>query len=157
MSKLYRGTFYINENGNNFGDIESIKDSLERDYNLHFYFTDVEVRDTTKYLEEVEDGYPWNTINDEKAVKEINEYFENYKSARDWFEELGFEFEREGDVYRYIKLSKDEPRCYEIVFNDSIQEIFCNTVLYGVKMPTSLNIPLINAIETQCIELGWYN
>lgn len=65
MSKLYKATIYIDDINNKFDNIENIKQELINNIeDLTFTFDDIKEKDTTAYINEVEDNYAWNTIDE---------------------------------------------------------------------------------------------
>lgn len=81
MSKIYKGTIYINDiNGmyDNDGDIETeLQNGL---YDASLYIDNLIEVDTTEYIEKVEDNYEWNTIDKKKCIKEMNKFIEKNKN-----------------------------------------------------------------------------
>ena len=76
MSKVYKVTMYIDDVSDAYYGIEDIKSCMENYVeDVTFTFESVETLDTTDYIEEVEDDYPWNHIDEKVRLRELRKYF----------------------------------------------------------------------------------
>ena len=74
MSKLYRAIIYIDDINDTFQNIKSIQDYLNDHIDIHIDFDNVKEIDTTEYIDEVVDDYPWNTIYTKQRIEEIEKF-----------------------------------------------------------------------------------
>lgn len=76
MSKVYKVTMYIDDVSEAYYGIEDIKSCMENYVeDVTFTFESVETLDITDYIEEVEDDYPWNHIDEKVRLRELQKYF----------------------------------------------------------------------------------
>ena len=76
MSKVYKAVIYIDDINDMFNSIENIKLELENNVeDLTFTFEKVEEKDTTEYINQVEDNYEWNTTDEYSRAIALHNYF----------------------------------------------------------------------------------
>ena len=76
MGKLYKATIYIDDINDMYENIEGIKNTLDRYLeDITFTFEKVQEKDTTDYINEVEDNYPWNTSDEYIRAVYLHNYF----------------------------------------------------------------------------------
>jgi len=76
MSKIYKAIIYIDDINDMFNSIEDIKIELENNLeDLTFTFEKVEEKDTTEYINQVEDNYEWNNTDEYSRAIALHNYF----------------------------------------------------------------------------------
>lgn len=80
------------------------------------------------------------------------------KSAKEMFEELGYTyqesyFEEKLDEINYSKSGRWTP---QINFNLNHKCVIVYTIYEDIKKPSAFNVKILQAINKQIEELGWY-
>lgn len=76
MSKVYKAIIYIDDINDMFNNIEEIKVELRNNLDdLTFTFEDIKEKDTTDYINQVEDDYEWNTTDEYSRAIALHNYF----------------------------------------------------------------------------------
>jgi hypothetical protein len=75
MSKIFKVEMYIDNICNeNYENVEDIINDLENE-SLFVTLIKHEEKDTTEYMDKIEDDYAWNTTDDKKRLEALNNYF----------------------------------------------------------------------------------